>query len=177
MSSKWAALYILWQTGQSHHIMSYDKQGVSGMEHLSHHIFSYNQQGVSDITHFVKGNHIVFFLRPTASEWHCRFCVKCSLITPFLWTTVCEWHCVFYIWNNVSLDLFLWQTASEWHCTVCEMQSQHNFSCDSQIVSDIEHFVKRLILITFFPMTDREWVILHILCKADSSHLFPMTNS
>ncbi len=44
-------------------------------------------------------------------------------------------------------------------------------SHDKQVVSDIAHFVKGSLTISF-PLTNREWVILHILWNALSSHLF-----
>ena len=50
-------------------------------------------------------------------------------------------------------------------------QFHHIFSYDWQVVSDIAHFVKGS-LITSFPLTNSEWVTLHILWKAVSSHLF-----
>ena len=109
------------------------------------------------------------FLWPTASEWHCTFC-ETSLITCFPMTNR-KWVTLHILWKAVWSHLFLWPTASEWHCTFCERQSDHIFSYDQQQVSDIAHFVKGS-LITFFPMTNRKWVTLHILWKAVWSYLF-----
>ena len=69
----------------------------------------------------------------------------------------------------VPSHFFLWPTGCEWHCTFCE---RHHISFnDQQEVISIAHFVKGN-LITFFTMTNREWVILHVLWKAvGSSHL------
>ena len=75
------------------------------------------------------------------------------------------------LWEEILAHLCLWPTASEWHCTFCERQSDHIFSYDQQVVSDIAHFVKEG-LITSFPMTNSQWVTLHILWKAVWSHLF-----
>ena len=65
---------------------------------------------------------------------------------------------------------FLWPTGSEWHCPFCERQSYHITPCGQQQVSDSAHFVKGS-LITSLHMTNSEWVRLHILWKAVSSHL------
>ena len=123
-------------------------------EWQSHHIFfSNDQQGVSDIAHFVKG----------------------SLI-PSSPMTNSKWVRLHNLWTEVSSHLFLWPTGSEWHCTICERESHHIFSYDQQQVSEIAHFVNGS-LITSFPMTNSEWVTLHILWKGVSSHLFLWTAS
>ena len=119
-------------------------------ERQSHHILSYDKQGVSDIVHFVKGSLITSlqFPWPTGSEWHCTFCekkshhivsyhqqgvsniahfVKGSLITSFPITNR-EWATVHILWKVVSSHPFLSPTACEWHCTFCESQSHHIFS-------------------------------------------------
>ena len=77
------------------------------------------------------------------------------------------------LWKAVSSHHFLWPTDCEWHCTFCERHSHHIFSYDQQAVSDIVKGSH----ITSFPMTNRQWVILHILWKA-VSHItsFPITN-
>ena len=66
---------------------------------------------------------------------------------------------------------FLWPTGSEWHCPFCERQSYHITPCGQQQVSDSAHFVKGS-LITSLHMTNSEWVALHILWRAVSSHHF-----
>ena len=83
-----------------------------------------------------------------------------------------KWVTLQILWKAVSSNLFPWPTACEWHCRFCERQSHHIFSYVQQTVSDIADFVKGS-LITSFPMTNREWVIIHILWKAVSSNLFP----
>jgi len=124
----------------------------------SHHIFSYDWQGVSDIVHFVKGSlitsspvtnrkwvtlHILwkavsshFVLSPTVCEWHCTFCERQShhifsydqqrvsdMIAHFvkgslIWPTVCEWHCTF-----CEMKLHHIFSVCEWHSTFCKRQS------------------------------------------------------
>ena len=67
------------------------------------------------------------------------------------WLTGCEQH---------------WQFFGRWS------KSHNIFSHDQQGVSGITHFVKGS-LITYFSMTNSEWVTLHILWKVVSeSHLF-----
>ena len=89
------------------------------------------------------------FLWPTASEWHCTFC-ETSLITCFPMTNR-KWVTLHILWKAVWSHLFQWPTGSEWHqCTFCERQSDHIFSYDQQLVSDIAHFLKGS-LITSFP--------------------------
>ena len=182
---------------QSHHIFYDDQQAVSDIhtfcERQSHHIFPCDQQEVSDIALFVKGSlitsfpvtnrkwvtlHILWkaasshlFLWPTASEWHCRFCERqshhtCSYDQQQVSMTL---H-ILWLEKAVSSHFFLWTTGSEWPCTFCERQSHHIFSNNQQRVSDTAHFVKGNI-ITSFSMTNSEWVTLHILWKAVSSHL------
>jgi hypothetical protein len=152
-------------------------------------MFSYDHQDVSDIAHFVKGSLMTFSLWPPASEWHYIFCemhfhhcfpldnsmwVRLDMWKPvsshlFLWSTVCKWHWTFV--TGSLINVFLCPTGSEWHWTFWERQSHHMFSHDQQLVCDIGHFVKGC-LITCFPMTNSEWVALHILCKPVSSHVF-----
>ena len=164
-NSLWVTLHILWKAVSSHLTNSLQVTLHILWKH-SHHIF-YDWQGVSDIAHFVKGSLI-----------------KSFPITNSLWVTL---H---ILWKAVSLDLFydqqivsdstscerqsshhlLWATACGWHCTFFERQSHQIFSYDYQYVSDIAHFVIGS-LIRYFPMTNRLWVTLHILWRADSSHM------
>ena len=82
-----------------------------------------------------------------------------------------EWVTLHILWGAVSSHLFLWPTACEWHsCTCSEWQSHQIYSHYQQQVSDIAHFVKGSLMASS-PMTNREWVPLHILWKAASSHL------
>ncbi len=79
----------------------------------------------------------------------------------------------FYDWQYVSEIDFVkscpmhffydWQCVSEIE-GFCERQSYHIFSYHQQGVSDIVNFVKGS-LITSFPITNSEWVILHILVE------------
>ena len=87
------------------------------------------------------------------------------LITNSLWATL---H---ILWKALSSHPFLLPSASEWYCTFCEHYSHHIFSYDQQDASDIAHFVKGSLIMSFF-MTNSEWVMLHILWKAVSSHCY-----
>ena len=187
--SEWHYMYILWKAvswpcflwptesechcilckRQSHHIfcMTYSLWvpfNILWKAVWSH--LSYDQQKVSDIAHFVNSTLITSFA-----------------ITDSLWVTL---HIV---WKAVWSHLFLWPTASEWHCTCCEKQSYHIYPYDQKEVSGIAHFVKSHIfqwpkgvsgiphfvygsLFIYFPMTNRQWMRLHIVWKAVSSHLF-----
>ena len=212
---EWVTLHIVWKTVWSHLFLwpTGCEWHCTFCERRSDHIFSYDQQLVSDIAHVVKDSlitsfpmtnskwvtlHILWkkvwshlFLWPTGSEWRCTLCerqsdhifsydqqvvsdiahfVKGSLITSFPMTNSL-WVTLHMLWKAVWSHLFLWPTGCEWHCTFCERRSDHIFSYDQQPVSDIAHFVKGS-LITSFPMTNREWVTLHILWKAVWSQLF-----
>ena len=174
---------------QSHQIFSTGSEWYCTLcERQSHQIFSYDQQDVSDIAHFVKGSlarsflmtnsewvtlHILWkavspflFLWPTASEWYCTsFERQSHHIFPL--PTGCKWNCTFC----ERQSLFLWPTGCERHCIFCIRQSHQMFSYDQQRVSDIAHFVKHCLTISF-PMTNRMCVMLHTLWKAVSSHVF-----
>ena len=169
----WATLKILWKAVQvSSHLCLWptgSEWHCTFCERQSHHIFSCDQQYVSDIAHFVKGSLITYFPMINSLWVTLHILWKAVSSHLFLWPTACEWHCTFC--ERQSSHLFLWPTGSEWHCTFCERQSHHIFSYDQQRVSDIAHFVKGS-LITSLPMANREWVTLHILWKAVSSHLF-----
>ena len=134
-------------------------------------ILSHDQQFVSlDMAHFVKGTLI------TSCPMTNRKCVTLHIL-----------------WKAVTSHHFLWPIVCEWYCTFCERQSHHIISYNWQFVSDVAHFVKGSLntfydydqqqvsgiahfvnssLITSFPMTNSEWVTLHILWKTVSSHLF-----
>ena len=114
-----------------------------------HHMFAYDQQQVSDIAHVVKSSLITSFLWQTGSEWHCTF-GESSLITFFSFDqTVCKSHYTFS--ERDSSHHFLWPKACEWHWTFYKRQGS---------------------LITFIPMTNREWVTLHIVWVAVLWHIF-----
>ena len=186
---------------QSHHIFSYDQQGVSDIAHFvkGNLITSFLMTNREWVTLYNLWKAVSLHLSlwsTVCSEWHCtfEFCerqshhifsydqqygavsgmalfVKGSLITSFPITNR-KWVTLHILWKPVSPHLFLWPTGSEWHCTFCESQSHHIFSYDQQGVNDIVHFVKGS-LITSFPMTNRKWVILHILWNSErQSHIF-----
>ena len=150
MNRLWVTLHILWKAVSLHLLLwpTASEWHCTFCERQSHCIFSYDQQRVSDIAHFVKG----------------------SLIASFPMTNS-KWVTLHILWKAVSLHLVLWLTAGEWYCTFCERQFHCIFSYDQQLVSDIAHFGKGS-LIASFPMTNREWVTLHILWKAISLHVF-----
>jgi len=195
---KWVTFHILWNAASSHLLLSptaseWHSHFVKGSlltsfpmttesewqctfcERQSHHILSHYQQLVSDIAHPMKG----------------------SLVTSFP-MTIRKCVALHILWKPISSHLFLWPTASEWHSTSCERQPPHHiFSYYQQRVSDIAHFMKGSLMtlitsfyhqqrvsdtahfvkgciLTYFPITDSEWVTLHILWMAVSSHLFPL---
>ena len=140
----WVTLHSLWKAVTSH--ISLSPTGCEWhctfCERQPHHIFSYDQQQVSEIAHFVKGSLITSFP-----------------ITNRMWVTL---HT---LWKLVLSHPFLWPTVCEWNCSFCVCQSHHIVPYDQQLVSDIRHFVKVTLVISF-PMTNSLWVTLHILWKA-----------
>ncbi len=174
---KWVTLHILRKTISSHVFLwpTGCEWQCTFCERQSHHILSHYQQLVSDIAHPMKG----------------------SLVTSFP-MTIRKCVALHILWKPISSHLFLWPTASEWHSTSCERQPPHHiFSYYQQRVSDIAHFMKGSLMtlitsfyhqqrvsdtahfvkgciLTYFPITDSEWVTLHILWMAVSSHLFPL---
>ena len=98
--------------------------------------------------------------------------VKGSLITSFPSMTNSWWVTLHILWKAVSSQLFLWPTVCEWHCKFCEKQFHHIFVYNQQEVSVIAHVVKGNLIISVCKM-HRKWVIVHILWKAGSLHLFP----
>ena len=152
---QWVTFHIVWKAVSSHPFLWWpigSEWHCTFCERQSHHIFSCGQQEVSDMAHFVKG----------------------ILITSFPMTNR-EWVTLHILWNAVSSHFFLWWTVCE-YCTFLKRQSHNVFSYDKQKVSlDIAHFMKGR-LIPSFLMTNRKWVILHILWKALIIS-FPMTNS
>ncbi len=152
---------FLWPTGSEWHCTFCERE--------FDHIVSYDQQAVSGIVHFVKGS-LITSVPITNSLWVILHIYEGSLITSFHLTNR-EWAILHILWQAVSSHLFLWPTACVWYCTFCDRQSHHHFSYDQQPVSDIAHFVTGSLIISF-PMTNSWWVILHILWKAVSSHVF-----
>ena len=171
----------------THHIISYDQKLVSDIEHfikgraVSSHLFLwpigsewhytlcewqscdtffYYQQPVSDIAHCVKGSSITSFPM-TNSKWVTLHILSNTAITSFSMTNR-QWVALHILWKAVSSHPFLSWTGSEWHCMFCGQGSHHILSYDRQLVSNIVHFVKGS-LTTAFPMTNRQWVMLHIL--------------
>ncbi len=127
-------------------------------------ICSYDQQAVSHITHFVKGSLIM------ANRLWVTFIahfVKGILITSFPMMHSL-WVLLHILWEGLSSHLFLWQTGSEWHCTCLERQSDHIFSIWTT-GSESDHCT--FCEVQPHPMTNREWVTLHILWKFH--HIFP----
>ena len=172
-NSKSVTLHILWKAISSHLFLwpTVGEWHCTFCERQSHHIFSYGQQGVSDIAHFGKGRSLITSFPMTNSLWvtlHILWKAVSSHL--LLWPTACEWHCTFYERQSHHIFSYDQQQVSD-IAQFCERQSHHIFSYDQQLVSDIAHFVKDS-LITSFHMTNREWVTLHTLWEAVSSHLF-----
>ena len=142
---KWVRLHILWMAVLSHHFL-WQKEcewDCTCCERPYYDTCSYDQQNVSEIAHVVKSSFITSFL-----------------MTNSLWVRL---H---ILWRAVLSHRFLWCTGCEWDTTFCERQP---FAYDQQKVSDIAPFVKGS-LMTSFPMTNRQWVTLHILWMAVSPH-------
>ena len=187
-NSLWVRLHILRKPVSSHLFLwpTVCEWYCAFCEMQSHHIFPMTNSLWVILQTLWKASIWCCFLWPIASEWHCKCCerqshhifpydqqhvsdIAQSLITHFPMTNS-EWVTLHILWNAISWHLCLWPIASELHCTFCEGQSHHILSYDHQVVSDIAHFVKSS-LITSFPMTNRQWVTLHILWKAVSSYL------
>ena len=151
----------------------------------SHHIFSNDQQGVSDVVHFILWKTVWshLFLWPEC-QWHCT-CCEGNLITSIHMSNR-KWVTLHMLWNTVSSHLSPWPTGSEWHWTFvkgCHIlwptASEWHWTffiitfppSDQQNVSNFAPVVKGS-LITPCPVTNSEWVTLHILWKAVLSHLF-----
>ena len=167
-------LHILWKAVSSHLFLwpTVCKWHCTFCERQSHHIFSYNQQGVSDIEHLVKTVSSHIFLWPTGCEWQSTFCERQS---PPIFSHDQKQVSDILLSKEVSLHLFLWPIASQWHCTFVKGSLSHLFLYDQQEVSDFAHvMVVKGSLITSFPMSTSMWVTLHIymLWKVVSSHHF-----
>ena len=150
---------VLWPTACEWHHTFCERQ--------SHHIFSYDQQGVSD---FVKGSLTTAF--PMTNSLWVTLHILWKAVSPhlFLWPTESQWHFTF-VKGSLMSHLFLWPTACGWHCTSCE---RHILSYYQQEVSDIADFWKAVSSHLFSP-TESEWHCR--FCKRLSHHIFPMTNS
>ena len=99
--------------------------------------------------------------------------VKGSLITTFPMTDHSLWVNIAYFMKGSLIIFVLWPPGSEWD-TFWEMSS-HIFSYGQQGVSHITHFLNAS-LIRSFPITNREWVILHIFVKGNLITSFPVTH-
>ena len=153
-------------------------------ERQFHHTFSHDQQSVSHIAHFEIGSLITPFLNREWVTFHTPW--KAVLVHLFSWPTESEYwtDCERQSHHVFSYDQ---QSVSDRFVKVNLITSY-----DQQLVSDIVHFVKGCLiydleqgvsdmalnsvngsLITWyfiFPMTNREWVTLHILWKAVALH-------
>ena len=96
------------------------------------------------------------FLWPTASEWHCTFCVTSFPMTNRMWVTkLCERqsHGVSLIFLMENRQWVKLQMTVSWHFI--------NFSDGKQAVSEVANCVKGS-LMTSVPMTNSLWVTLSI---------------
>jgi hypothetical protein len=123
---------FLWTTASEWHGTCCERQ--------SHHMFSYDQQGVSDIAHVVKGILITCF-GMTNSQWVTLDILwKAGPITCFHKQYVRD------IKHFVKGSLFTSfpMTNSMWvTLTFCKRQSYHMFYSGQQEVSDIGQFCER----------------------------------
>ena len=128
---------------------------------------------MSDIAHFVKDN-LITSVPITNREWVGMLHILWKVVSLHLFLSRLKWVTLHILWKAVSSPLLLCPTGSEWHWTLDERQSHHIFSYHQleQKVSDIAHFVKGSLITTSFPIINSLWVILHILWKTASSHLF-----
>ena len=149
--------------------------------------FAYGQQYVSNICkYFWKAVLYIYSLSTIGCEQHFKLFWKAVSSHLFLWPTGSEWHCTFC---ERQYTHFL-MTNRKW-VIFCGMQFNQIISYDQQRVSDIAQFVKGSFITyqqpvsviahsvegshtTSFPMTSGNYlsVILHILWKAVSWHLF-----
>ncbi len=169
-NSLWVTLHNLWKAISSHLFLwpTACEWHCTFCERQSHHIFSYDQQGVSDISHSVKCRSFLM----NNSLWvtlHIHM-VKNSLITPFPMTNR-EWVTLHNLWKAVSSPLFLWPTVCEWHCIFCERQSHHIFPITNRKWVTLHILWKTVSSHLFLSPTAGEWHCT--FCeKAVSSHLF-----
>ena len=141
----------LWPTGSEWHYTFCDhlflwptesEWHCTFCEMQSHWIIYYDSQRVSGIVHFVRGSliasfpmsirkwvtfHILWnagslhlFLWPTASKSHCTVCERKSHCIASFPMTNRKWVILHMLWKGVPWCLFLWPTGSEWHWTFCE---------------------------------------------------------
>ena len=162
-NSQWVILHIMWKAVLSH-------------------LFLWPTAG--EWAHFVKGS-LIISLPMTNSLW---------VTLHILWKAVSLY--LFYhqqgvgdIPNFVKGSHHIFSYDQQLVSDIAHLkQFYHIFSYDQQLVSDIAHFVKQFhhifsydqqpvsdiadSLITFFLMANSQWVTLHILWKAISSHHF-----
>ena len=150
---------FLWQTASEWHCTFCEKA-------VSWHLFLWPT--ASWVMLHILWKAVSWHLSSTDCEWHSTFCERQSHdIFSCDQQTVSD---IPHFVKTVSWHLFLSQTDCEWHCTFCERNSHDICSYGQQIVRDIAHLVKGS-LFTSFPITNRESVTLHMLCKEVSSHL------
>ena len=174
--------HLFWPTGsewhctfckrQSCNIFPCNEQEVNAMAHFVNSIltFSYAKQLVSDIALCVNSSLITCF--PMMNRLWVTFHIFWKAVSShvLLWPTGSEWHCTFF--ERQSQYIFLWPTGSEWYCTFHEKQSCH---ISSQLVGDIAHLVKGIVIISFLLSTASEWHWT-FCSERKSHHIFPMTN-
>ena len=174
---------------------SHDWQDVSNIEDFSgrdsksHHIHSYDQQGVSNISHFMKGSLIISFpmtlnsewvtlhilsshllLCPIASECHGTFCERLSHYIfshdqQFVSDTATHFE------NESLIHFWYDQQRVSNIAHLCEIQSHRIFFYDQQRVSDITHLCERQSH-HIFSYGQQQVSDISYLWKAVSTHLF-----
>ena len=143
---------VLWPTECKWHYTFSERQE-------SHHILSYDQQKVSGIAQFCE--RLITSCPMTNSLWVTLSTIlEASLITWCPMTTswlVTSW--TFLLLRAILSCLVLWPTESELHCTLVWMPISSHLQ---QAVSEIALFCKAN-LTTSCPITNRKWVTLHFL--------------
>ena len=131
----------------------------------SHLCVNHNQLSrVSDTTFcFVRQSHSDSITWPIECEWcHILFCQAVS--SRFTWPTGSEWHCIllFQAASFRSHDMtnnFLWVT------TFTFSRTHHMMTYDQQVVSGTAFVLYKA---DFIPMTNRMWVLSHLLFAKQS---------
>ena len=121
--------------------------------------FTHVQQYVSNIAHFVKGSLITSFLIMTNRKWvtlHVLWKAVSSHLF-WLWPTASEWHCTFCERQSHHIFSYDQQEVSD----IAHIVKGSCITCFpiQQRVSYIRHFVRSSF--TSLLMTNRKWVTLH----------------
>jgi len=104
-----------------HHIFFYDQQLVSDIAHFVNSFFPMTNSKWATLHIFfkaVQSSHLCLWL--IGGELYCTFCDRLSHHIFFLWPTACEWHCHFFDQHS--------QQSSIHECLICHYcisESEH----------------------------------------------------